>query len=182
MGQKVHPIGFRLGIYRGWDARWFAQGKKYGKFLIEDMKIRKYLKGVLEKAEISRVEIEKAADSIRIIIYSGRPGHVIGKKGQEIEVLRNQLSTLLKKQNIEISVQEVDKPELDAVLIAQNIATQLEQRVSYKGYEACCTNGNAWWTQKVLKFVVLADCKGQKLLVENGHVLVLCLFIRCELI
>ena len=111
MGQKVHPIGFRLGIYRFWDARWFAQGNKYGKLLIEDMIIRRYLKSALEKAEVSRIEIEKAADSIRIIIYSGRPGHVIGKKGQEIETLRNQLTSLLKKQNIEISVQEVAKPE-----------------------------------------------------------------------
>lgn len=132
MGQKVHPIGFRLGVYRFWDARWFARGKEYGKLLIEDITIRRFLKSALEKAEISRIEIEKAADSIRIIIHSGRPGHIIGRKGQEIETLRNQLSALLKKQNIEISVQEVAKPELDAVLIAQNIATQLEQRVSYK--------------------------------------------------
>ncbi|HSC25195.1 MAG TPA: 30S ribosomal protein S3 [Candidatus Babeliales bacterium] len=132
MGQKVHPIGFRLGIYRDWDARWFAQGNKYGKLIIEDIVIRRFLKSALEKAEVSRIEIEKAVDSIRIIINCGRPGQVIGKKGQEIETLRNQLSALLKKQNIDIKVQEVAKPELDAVLIAQNIATQLEQRVSYK--------------------------------------------------
>lgn len=132
MGQKVHPIGFRLGIYRSWDARWFAPRNEYGKLLIEDIKIRRFLKSALEKAEVSRIEIEKAADSIRIIIHSGRPGHIIGRKGQEIETLRNQLSAILKKQNIEISVQEVAKPELDAMLIAQNIAMQLEQRVSYK--------------------------------------------------
>jgi small subunit ribosomal protein S3 len=132
VGQKVHPIGFRLGIYRFWDARWFAQGNKYGKQLIEDIKIRNFLKNALEKAEVSRIEIEKEADSIRIIIHSGRPGHIIGKRGQEIETLRNQLSALIKKQKIEISVQEVAKPELDAALIAQNIAAQLEQRVSYK--------------------------------------------------
>lgn len=132
MGQKVHPIGFRLGIYRSWDARWFAQGNKYGKNLIEDITIRRFLKSALEKAEVARIEIEKAADHIRITVHSGRPGHIIGKKGQEIETLRNQLSALLKKQNIEISVQEVAKPELDAVLIAQNIANQIEQRVSYK--------------------------------------------------
>lgn len=132
MGQKVHPIGFRLGIYRSWDARWFAPRNEYGKLLIEDITIRRFLKNALEKAEVSRIEIEKAADSIRIVIHSGRPGHIIGRKGQEIETLRNQLSVLLKKQNIEISVQEVAKPELDAVLIAKNIATQLEQRVSYK--------------------------------------------------
>jgi small subunit ribosomal protein S3 len=98
VGQKVHPIGFRLGIYRSWDARWFAQGNKYGKLLIEDITIRRFLKTALEKAEVSRIEIEKAADDIRIIIHSGRPGHVIGKRGQEIETLRNQLSALLKFQ------------------------------------------------------------------------------------
>jgi len=133
VGQKVHPIGFRLGIYRSWDARWFAtRNEGYGKLLIEDITIRRFLKNALEKAEISRVEIEKAADSIRITIHSGRPGNIIGRKGEQIGNLRNQLSALLKKQNIEISVQEVAKPELDAVLIAQNIATQLVQRVSYK--------------------------------------------------
>lgn len=132
MGQKVHPIGFRLGIYRNWNARWFAQGKDYGNQLIEDFEIRKLLGKALEKAEISRIEIEKTADYIRIIIHSGRPGHIIGKKGQEIESLRNQLIAKLKKQNIEISVQEVEKPELDAALIAQDIAGQLEERVSYK--------------------------------------------------
>lgn len=132
MGQKVHPLGFRLGIYRSWNARWFAPRNEYGKLLIEDLTIRKFLKTALEKAEVSTIEIEKAADSIRIIIHSGRPGHIIGRKGQEIETLRNQLSALIKKQNIEISVQEIAKPELDAALIAQNIALQLEQRVSYK--------------------------------------------------
>lgn len=132
VGQKVHPIGFRLGIYRSWNARWFASRNDYGKLLIEDIIIRRFLKNALEKAEVSSIEIEKAADNIRILIHSGRPGHIIGRKGQEIETLRNQLSALIKKQNIEISVQEVAKPELDAILIAQNIASQLEQRVSYK--------------------------------------------------
>lgn len=132
MGQKVHPIGFRLGIYRMWNARWFASRSKYGALLIEDMKIRRFLKSALEKAEVSSVEIEKAGDSIRIVIHSGNPGKVIGRRGQDIDGLRNQLSALLKKQNIELSVLEVAKPELDATLIAQNIALQLEQRVSYK--------------------------------------------------
>ncbi len=132
MGQKVHPLGFRLGIYRSWDARWFAQGTDYGKQLIEDLKIRSFLEKSLERAEVSRIEIEKAGDNIRIIIHSGRPGFIIGKKGQEIETLRNQLAKKLKKTNIEISVQEVKKTELDAMLIAKNIARQLERRVSYK--------------------------------------------------
>lgn len=132
MGQKVHPLGFRLGIYRSWDARWFARGNEYGKELLEDLEIRKFLNQTLDRAEVARIEIEKAGDNIRIIIHSGRPGFVIGKKGQEIETLRKELVTRLTKPNIEISVQEVKKPELEAVLIAKNIASQLEKRVSYK--------------------------------------------------
>lgn len=131
MGQKVHPVGFRLGVYRDWSARWFARNS-YGKLLHEDLAIRKFLDESLEKAEISKVEIEKAGDNVRVIIHSARPGAVIGKKGQEIDSLRNQLIAKLKKNNVEISVQEVKTPELDAVLVAKNIADQLEKRVSYK--------------------------------------------------
>jgi len=132
VGQKVNPIGFRVGIYRDWDARWFARDISYGKQVIEDLKIRKFLLNSLESAEIARIEIEKAGDSVRIIIHSGRPGYIIGKRGQEIETLRNQLAAMLKKRNIEISVQEVAKPELDATLIAKSIADQIVKRVSYK--------------------------------------------------
>ncbi len=131
MGQKVHPIGFRLGVYRDWDARWFAR-KSYGKQILEDLFIRKFLDESLEKAEISKIEIEKAGDNVRIIIHSARPGAIIGKRGQEIDYLRTQLISKLKKNNIEISVQEVKSPELDATLVAKNIAAQLEKRGSYK--------------------------------------------------
>lgn len=131
MGQKVHPIGFRLGVYRDWDARWFARDS-YGKQALEDLKIRRYLNSVLVNAEIARIEIEKAGDNVRVIIHSGRPGVVIGKKGQEIEFLRNDLAKKLKKGNVEISVQEVKNPELDATLVAKSIAEQLEKRASFK--------------------------------------------------
>jgi small subunit ribosomal protein S3 len=132
MGQKVHPIGFRVGIYRDWFARWFARDS-YGKQVLEDLKIRKFLERTLESAEVSSVEIEKAGENVRVIIFSGRPGMVIGKKGQEIEQLRNQVAALLEgKRNVEISVQEVKNPELDAQLIAQGIAGQLERRASFK--------------------------------------------------
>ncbi len=132
MGQKVHPRGFRTGIFRDWDSRWFARGKAYGDNLIEDIHIRNFLEKKLDKAEIARIEIEKAGDNVRVVLHSGRPGVVIGKKGQEIEDLRSELARLIKKQHIEISVQEVKKPELDATLIAKSIADQLERRVSYK--------------------------------------------------
>ena len=131
MGQKVNPIGFRLGVYRDWDARWFARGS-YGKELLEDIKIRRYLNRVLENAEIARIEIEKAGDNVRIVLHSGRPGVVIGRKGQEIETLKNELSSLLKKNNVDISVQEVKSPELNALLVAKNIADQLVKRASFK--------------------------------------------------
>lgn len=131
MGQKVHPIGFRLGVYRDWDARWFSRNS-YGKLALEDLEIRRFLDATLEKAEISRVEIEKAGDNVRVIIHSARPGAVIGKRGQEIDFLRNQLISKLKKNNIEISVQEIKVPELDATIVAKSIADQLEKRGSYK--------------------------------------------------
>ena len=131
MGQKVNPIGFRVGVFRDWDARWFARDS-YGDQLLEDMRIRNYLGSALEKAEISKIEIEKAGDGVRVIISTARPGVVIGKKGQEIESLKKSLVAKLNKQNIEISVQEVKQPEIDAQVVAQNIATQLEKRGSYK--------------------------------------------------
>jgi len=131
VGQKVHPIGFRLGVYRDWDARWFSRNS-YGKLALEDLEIRRFLDATLEKAEISRVEIEKAGDNVRVIIHSARPGAVIGKRGQEIDFLRNQLISKLKKNNIEISVQEIKVPELDATIVAKSIADQLEKRGSYK--------------------------------------------------
>lgn len=131
MGQKVNPVGFRVGVYRDWDSRWFARDS-YGKQVLEDIKIRNFLESVLENAELSRIEIEKAGDNVRVILRSGRPGVIIGKRGQEIETLRTELSRLLNKKNIDVSVQEVKQPELDAMLVARNIAAQLVKRSSYK--------------------------------------------------
>lgn len=134
MGQKVHPRGFRLGVYSDWDARWFARGaaRFYGEQLLEDLKIRKFLNKLLERAEVSKMEIEKAGDNVRVIVHSGRPGVIIGKGGQEIDVVRKKLAAFLNKNNVEVSVQEVKKPEMDATLVARSIAQQLEKRGSYK--------------------------------------------------
>lgn len=131
MGQKVHPLAFRLGVYRDWKSRWFARDS-YGDQVLEDIKTRNFLEKTLVDAEIARIEIEKAGDNMRVIIFSGRPGMVIGKKGQEIEYLRTQLAQRLKKQAIEVSVQEIKNPELDAMLVAKNIAAQLVGRASFK--------------------------------------------------
>lgn len=133
MGQKVHPIGFRLGIYRGASARWFAQPREYGSNIIEDLKIiRPFLKEKLKRADVSQIEIERAADSVRVIVHSGKPGLVIGRKGEGINALRAELAKKLGRQNVDISVQEVRHPEIDAALVARNIADQLERRASYK--------------------------------------------------
>ena len=131
MGQKVNPVGFRVGVYRDWDSRWFAR-KSYGKEVLEDIQIRQFINVALEHAEIAKIEIEKAGENVRVVIHAGRPGVVIGKKGQEIESLRNEIARRLNKKNIEISVQEIKQPELDAVLVAKNIAEQLVKRGSFK--------------------------------------------------
>lgn len=129
MGHKVHPVGFRLGIFRDWESRWYARNS-YGKQLLEDLKVRRYLRSALANAEVSKIEIEKAGENIRVIVFSGRPGVVIGQKGQEINALRNNLAQLLGKQvgNVEVSVQEVKNPELDARLVAASIAEPLSRK------------------------------------------------------
>ena len=130
MGQKVHPVGFRLGIFEDWSAHWFAKDS-YGKELIEDLRIRNYLKTALNNVDVDRIVIDKAGENIRIIVYSARPGFIIGKKGSGIEKLKGDFFRLLKK-NVDISVQEVENQELSTTLVAKNIAVQLERRVSFK--------------------------------------------------
>ncbi len=130
MGQKVHPLGFRLGIHEPWRSRWFAT-KTYGLELLEDIKIRKFLTNRLKGAEVSRIDIDKAGENIRVTVHTGRPGVVIGKKGQSIDNLRNELYAQFKK-NIDVSVQEIKSQDTDASIIAQAIADQLSRRASYK--------------------------------------------------
>ena len=130
MGQKVNPIGLRLGINRTWDSRWFAS-RDYADLLHEDLRIRKFLFGKLKQAGISRIVIERPAKRARITIYTARPGVVIGKKGQDIEKLRQDLS---KRTGVDVhlNIVEIRKPEIDAKLVAENIAQQLERRVAFR--------------------------------------------------
>jgi small subunit ribosomal protein S3 len=130
LGQKVHPIGLRLGIIRSWDSKWFAK-KQYANLVQEDAKIRKFLKDKLYHAGISQIEIARAADRARIRIHTARPGIVIGKKGAEIEALKRQLEQMVRRE-ILIDIQEVRKPEMDATLVAENIALQLTRRVAFR--------------------------------------------------
>ncbi len=130
MGQKVHPIGFRLGINRNWDSRWFA-GKEYSDFVIEDFQIRKFLKERLFQAGVARIEIERAASKVRIRIHTARPGIVIGKKGIEIEKLKKDLEKEVNREVI-IDIQEVRKAEVEAQLVAENVALQLVRRIAFR--------------------------------------------------
>ncbi|MEO1160164.1 MAG: 30S ribosomal protein S3, partial [Pseudomonadota bacterium] len=131
MGQKVNPIGFRLGINRTWDSRWFADGTEYAKLLHEDFRIREYLREKLKQAGISRIIIERPHKKCRVTIYSARPGVVIGKKGADIEKLRRDVSAMTDSE-VHLNIVEVRKPEIDANLVADNIAQQLERRIAFR--------------------------------------------------
>ncbi len=130
MGQKVNPIGFRLGINKTWDSQWFAE-KNYSELLHEDIKIKRYLKSKFYHAGISRIEIERAADKAKVNIHAARPGILIGRKGSEIEKLKKDLEKISKSDPI-INILEVRKPEIDAQLVAENISLQLERRVAFR--------------------------------------------------
>ena len=155
MGQKVNPIGLRLGINRTWDSRWFTKGPKFAKNLHEDFKLRAYIKDKLKHAGVSRVEIERTANKIKIIVSSARPGVVIGKKGTGIDALKADVQKLTKDE-VFINIQEIRKPDIDAHLVAKNIAIQLEKRVSWRRV-----------LKKALKAAILGGVKGIKVQVAG---------------
>jgi small subunit ribosomal protein S3 len=130
MGQKTNPIGFRLGIIKGWDSNWFG-GKDFSSKLTEDFQIRQYLNARLAKAGISKIVIERTLKLVTVTIYTARPGIIIGKGGQEVDKLKEELKKLTKKE-IQINISEVKRPELDAVIVANSIARQIEGRISYR--------------------------------------------------
>src|SRR5512145_3183894 len=132
MGQKINPIGFRLGVSRDWNSRWFAKGRGFTTMLNEDLKVRDFLKRKLAHASVSKVVIERPAKDARITIYSARPGVVIGKKGEDIELLKAELRRLLGVQMVHVNIEEIRKPETDAQLIADSMAQQLEKRIMFR--------------------------------------------------
>ncbi len=134
MGQKVHPTGIRLGIATDWTSKWYAGSDQYADFLHEDMKIRDFLKKKLTQAAVSRIAIARPAKMIVVTLHSARPGIIIGKKGEDIEKLRNEIARLVDVHvnNIKINIEEIRKPELDAYLVAESIAQQLERRVMFR--------------------------------------------------
>ncbi len=132
MGQKVSPIGLRLGINRTWDSRWYADGEEYANLLHEDVAMRRYIVEKLPQAGVSKVIIERPAKKARITIHSARPGIIIGKKGADIEKLRRELTKLTTAGDVSLNIVEVRKPEIDAKLVADNVAQQLERRVAFR--------------------------------------------------
>ena len=131
MGQKVNPISLRLGINRGWDSVWFAKKKEYGKFLIEDFKIREYIKKNIVNSGVSQVMIERTAKKCIVSIYTSRPGFVIGKKGSDVDKIKKNLSKISSSE-VSLNIKEVKKPELNAFLVAENIAQQLVKRIAFR--------------------------------------------------
>ncbi len=132
MGQKICPIGLRIGITKTWDSKWYADKKHYTTLLHEDIRIRNLIKKEFYQAAISRIELERAAaERVRVIIHSARPGMIIGRKGQEIELLRRRISKITQK-DVFLDIREVKRPEIDAQLVAENVALQIERRVAYR--------------------------------------------------
>lgn len=130
MGHKINPNGFRVGVIRDWEAKWYAE-KDFATFLHEDLKIRSFINEKLADASVSTIEIERAANKVNVSIHTAKPGMVIGKGGSEVEALRKQLNALTNK-NIHINIVEIKKPDLDAKLVGENIASQLEQRIAFR--------------------------------------------------
>ena len=131
MGQKVHPIGIRLGIVKEHTSVWYADRKTYPDYLLNDLEVREFIRNRLSQASVSRIEIERPAQTARITVYTARPGIVIGKKGEDVERLRGELTRIMGVP-VHVNIEEIRKPELDALLVAQNVAQQLERRVQFR--------------------------------------------------
>lgn len=132
MGQKVHPYGFRVGYIYDWKSRWFAKKGDFAKTLLEDAKIRKYIKKSLASAAVSKIEIERASERVRILIYSARPGIIIGRRGAEIEKLKGELQSVVGNKEVLIDIKEIKRPNIEAQLVAENIAFQMEKRIPHR--------------------------------------------------
>ncbi len=156
MGQKVNPHGLRVGVIKDWDSRWYADDKDFADFLVEDYKIREYLKKKLFSAGVSKIEIERASDRVKVIVFTAKPGVVIGKGGNEIEVTKNELSKISGKK-ISLDIKEIKKPDKDAQLVAENIAGQLENRVSFRRAMKSCMGR----TMKTGALGIKASCSGR---------------------
>ncbi|KRN04285.1 30S ribosomal protein S3 [Holzapfeliella floricola] len=167
MGQKVNPIGFRLGVIRDWEAKWYAE-KDFANFLHEDLKIRKFIENKLATASVSQVEIERAANKVNISIHTAKPGMVIGKGGSEVEALRKQINALTNKQ-VHINIVEIKKPDLDATLVGDSIARQLEARVAFRRAQRQATQRSMRAGAKGIKTQISGRLNGADMARKEWH-------------
>jgi len=161
LGQKVNPIGLRLGIVKTWDSRWYAD-KKYSDYILEDFKIREFLKKRLYHAGISRIEIERSSKRVRLRIFTAKPGIVIGKKGAEIAQLKKELGRLI-SQEVLIDIQEIRRPETDAQLVAENISLQLERRVAFRRAMKRCVSSSMRFGAQGVKVICAGRLGGAEM-------------------
>jgi small subunit ribosomal protein S3 len=157
MGQKVNPHGLRVGVIKDWNSRWYANDQDFSDFLVEDSEIRKFLKKKLFNAGVSKIEIERASDRVRVIVYAAKPGVIIGRGGTEIENTKNEVAKLTNGKKVLIDIKEIKRPDRDAQLVAENIAQQLENRVSYRRAMKSCMGR----TMKAGALGIKAACGGR---------------------
>jgi len=157
MGQKVNPHGLRVGVIKGWDSMWYADDKEFGDFLVEDHKIREFLKKKLYAAGISKVEVKRTNDRVQVSLYTAKPGIVIGKGGAEIDKIKAEVQKLVPGKKLSLDVKEIKRPDRDAQLVAENIASQLENRVSFRRAMKSCMNR----TMKSGAMGIKASCAGR---------------------
>ena len=157
MGQKVNPHGLRVGVIKDWNSRWYANDQDFSDYLVEDQKIRKFLKKKLGNAGVSKIEIERASDRVKVIIYTAKPGFIIGKGGTEIEVTKNEIAKIAAGKKVLVDIKEIKKPDRDAQLVAENIAQQLENRISFRRAMKSCMGR----TMKAGALGIKSACSGR---------------------
>ena len=162
MGQKVNPIGFRLGVNRGWDSVWFARKNDYGKFLIEDYKIREFIKKNIQNSGVSEIIIERSSKKCTVSIHTSRPGFVIGKKGADIEKIKKNIMKITDSE-VTVNIKEIKKPELNASLAAENIAQQLVKRIAYRRAMKRCMQSAMRLNAKGIKVMVSGRLAGNEI-------------------
>ena len=162
MGQKINPIGFRLGINRGWDSTWFAKKKDFGKYLIEDFKIRNYIKKNIINSGVSEIIIERSSKKCTVSIHTSRPGFVIGKKGADIEKIKKNISKITDSE-VNVNIKEIKKPELNASLAAENISQQLVKRIAYRRAMKRCMQSAMRLNAKGIKVMVSGRLAGNEI-------------------
>ena len=162
MGQKVNPIGFRLGVNRGWDSVWFARKSDYGKYLIEDYKIREFIKKNILNSGVSEIVIERSGKKCSVFIHTSRPGFVIGKKGSDIEKIKGKISKITESE-VSVNIKEIKKPELNAYLVAENISQQLVKRIAYRRAMKRAMQSAMWLGAKGIKVTLSGRLAGNEI-------------------